>query len=126
MGGNKNKFKASSNPNDVFSESDYNSEDVTTVPMSSNEFFNSYTESSSNSSTLPSARPLNNDFISGSNSFAGPSTRPFNASGSNSFAGPSSRPFNAQGSNSGPSRSRNDHQQRKRYKKQGGNKYDDM
>ncbi|PKK68874.1 hypothetical protein RhiirC2_867041 [Rhizophagus irregularis] len=61
MGGNRNKFKASRNSNDVFSESSYNS-DVTTAPIN-NEFFNG---PSSNSSTLPSEIPFNNDFVSGS------------------------------------------------------------
>lgn len=61
MGGNRNKFKASRNSNDIFSESNYNS-DVTTAPII-NEFFNG---PSSNSSTLPSEIPFNNDFVSGS------------------------------------------------------------
>jgi hypothetical protein len=73
MGGNKNKFKASKSSNDVFSESDYNSKGVATVPIN-NEIFNSYTGPSS---TLSSAMSFNNDLAPGSNSFDGPS-RPRN------------------------------------------------
>ncbi|GES78826.1 hypothetical protein GLOIN_2v1764819 [Rhizophagus clarus] len=114
MGGNRNKFR---NSNDVFSEPDYNSEEVTTVPMSS-EYFNSHMGTTSDPSTLPSTRPFNHDSAPGSKSYTGRS-RPFNndsASGSNSYTGRSTRPSN---------RPRNDQQQRKRSNKQG-NKYDAM
>ncbi|CAB4416885.1 unnamed protein product [Rhizophagus irregularis] len=90
--GNRNKFKASQDSNDIFSEPDYNSEEVTTVPMSSM-YFNT---ASSNSSTLPSTRPFDNNFASDSNSSTLPSTRPFDnnfASDSNSSTLPSTRPF---------------------------------